>query len=243
VSFNAVNTIAGTIASVLSQREVDIEYIIVDGNSKDGTKEIVKRYAEMDRRMKWVSEPDSGLYDAMNKGIRMASGDVVGIINADDFFIDQFVVAGIKSEFLRDPVLDAVYGDVQFVMETNLDKIVRRYSSSIFKPLLFRWGFMPAHPTFYCKRVNFELFGYYRTDFKIAADYELLMRFIYKNEIKTKYISKFFVNMRLGGKSTQGVASTLTINREILKACKLNGMYTNLLMLYFRYLYKFKEFI
>ncbi len=243
VSFNAASTISQTIESVLSQKEEDIEYVIVDGDSKDGTKEIIKKYAVLDPRIKWISEPDKGLYDAMNKGIRLASGEVVGIINADDFFTNQMVVSDIKAAFLHDDKLDAVYGDVQFVSESDLKKIVRKYSSSIFKPALFRWGFMPAHPTFYCKRACFEKFGYYRTNFKIAADYELLMRFIHINKIKTKYISKNFVNMRMGGKSTQGPASTLIINKEIVKACKLNDVYTNLPMLYLKYFYKVKELL
>lgn len=243
VAYNAVSTIAGTIDSVLSQKEIDIEHVIVDGNSKDGTKEIVQKYADIDPRIKWISEPDSGLYDAMNKGIKMASGDIVGIINADDFFTNSLVLKGVKEAFLQEHQLDAVYGDVQFVSEGDSRKIVRKYSSSIFRPTLFRWGFMPAHPTFYCKRELFEQFGYYSTDFKIAADYELLMRFIHTHKICTKYIPSTFVTMRMGGKSTKGFSSTLTINKEIVRACKLNNVNTSLIMLYLKYFYKIIELL
>lgn len=243
VSFNAARTIGQTIESVLSQKEEDIEYVIVDGNSKDESKDIIKKYAALDSRIKWISEPDSGLYDAMNKGIKMASGDIVGIINADDFFTNSLVLKGVKEAFLQEHQLDAVYGDVQFVSEGDSSKIVRKYSSSIFRPTLFRWGFMPAHPTFYCKRELFERFGYYSTDFKIAADYELLMRFIHTHKISTKYIPSTFVTMRMGGKSTKGFSSTLTINKEIVRACKLNNVNTSLPMLYLKYFYKIIELL
>jgi len=243
VTYNAAETVGDTIRSVLNQSHKDVEYILVDGASKDNTVEIIHSFARTDNRIKWISEADKGLYDAMNKGVRMATGNIVGILNADDFFSSKDVIASVVNAFNGNAEIDAVYGDIEFVASNNLKKVVRKYSSAIFRPFLFRWGFMPAHPTFYCKRELFDQLGYYRLDFKIAADYELLVRYILINKIKTKYLRKTFVSMRVGGKSTQSIMSTITINKEIVKACRLNGVYTNLTMLYCRYLYKIKELI
>jgi glycosyltransferase involved in cell wall biosynthesis len=243
VTYNACETIGDTILSVLNQSHQQIEYILVDGKSKDNTVDIIQSFARTDGRIKWISEADEGLYDAMNKGIKMATGDFVGILNADDYFSSKDVIASVVHAFNRSPEIDAVYGDIEFVAKNDLNKVVRKYSSAIFKPFLFRWGFMPAHPSFYCKRELFDKFGYYLLDFKIAADYELLVRFILINKITTKYLKKTFVSMRVGGKSTQGIMSTIIINKEIVKACKLNGVYTNFPMLYCRYFYKIKELI
>ena len=243
VTFNADKTIGDTIRSVLNQSYQDIEYILVDGASIDNTINIIQSFADSDQRIMWISEIDNGLYDAMNKGIKMATGDFVGILNADDFFSSNDVIASVVDAFKENSEIDAIYGDVQFISPNNLKKVIRKYSSSIFRPSLFRWGFMPAHPTFYCRRELFERFGYYRLDFKIAADYELLVRFIYVNKIKIKNLKKTLVLMRVGGKSTQSFMSTTIINIEIIKACKQNGIYTNPLMLYCRYFYKIKEFV
>jgi glycosyltransferase involved in cell wall biosynthesis len=243
VTYNAAETLGDTIRSVLNQSHQDIEYILVDGASKDNTVDIIQSFARTDDRIKWISEADKGLYDAMNKGIRMATGELVGILNADDFFSSNDVIASVVHAFYGSLEIDAVFGDIEFVATNNLKKVIRKYSSSIFRSCLFRWGFMPAHPTFYCKRELFDKLGYYHLDFKIAADYELLVRFILINKIKTKYLKKTFVSMRVGGKSTQGIMSTIIINKEIVKACKLNGIYTNLPMVYCKYFFKIKELI
>ena len=241
VCFNSESTIRGTILSVLGQKYSNLEYLIVDGNSKDNTVRIIKEFADFDSRIKWISEPDKGLYDAMNKGISMASGDYVGIINADDFFTDELVLTRIADEFKKNASLEAVYGNVIYVNPNDLGTIVRKYSSALIRPELFRWGFMPAHATFYCKRELFDKSGYYRLGFKIAADFELLMRYMLVHKIRTHYIPEYLVTMRTGGISTRGLKSRITLNKEIIKACKMNGVYTNLFLLSFKYLIKIFE--
>lgn len=242
VTYNSEKTITDTLKSVFSQTYSNIEYIIVDGASKDKTLNIIKQYEPLfDNRMRWISEPDRGIYDAMNKGIRMATGDVIGILNSDDFFTSGDVLEKVVREFEKDSDLEAVYGDVHFVHPDNLQKCVRYYSSAIFRLLLFRFGFMPAHPSFYVKRECYEKYGLYALDYKIAADYDLLIRFLYVNRILYRYLKTDFVTMRTGGVSTQGFRSRLILNREIVKACRKYGIYTNLWILLLKYFYKVFE--
>lgn len=241
VCFNSEATIKWTILSVLSQKYTEIEYIIVDGNSSDGTVNIITDFSKKDDRIKWISEPDKGLYDAMNKGIAMATGGYLGIINADDFFTDEFSLSKIAEAFIQNKQVDAVYGNVLYVNPVDLETVVRKYSSAIISPILFKWGFMPAHATFYCKRDLFEKYGYYKLGFKIAADFELLMRFMNVHKIQTSFLPEYLVTMRTGGISTQGVKSRILLNKEIVKACKMNGVYTNMLMLTLKYCIKVFE--
>lgn len=244
VCYNAAGTLRDTIESVLSQTYTDIEYIIVDGASKDASVEMIKEYEpRFDGRLKWISEPDKGMYDAMNKGIRMATGDLVGILNSDSFFSDKEVITQIVKAFDYDPFLQAVYGDVRFVSPDDLKRTVRYYSSRIFSRRLFRFGFMPAHPSFYTLRKYYERFGLYKTDYRIAADFELLIRFLYRHGLRTKYIPFDFVTMRTGGESTRSWKSNLLLNREIVRACRENGIYTNLPLLMLKYFYKITELI
>lgn len=240
-SYNSSKTIKDSIISVLKQTYADIEYIIIDGGSKDGTVDIIKKYEpEFNGRLKWISEKDKGIYDAMNKGIGMATGEIVGILNSDDFFTSEDVISEVNSTFEKyNP--DAVYGDIHFVNDDNLEKSVRYYSSKIFRRGLMRLGFMPAHPSFYIKRECFEKFGLYNTSYKIAADFEFLLRTIYIGRIKTKYIEKDFVTMRTGGASTSGINSHKLIMKEHLRAFKENNVYTNVLILSMRYVYKVFE--
>ncbi|WP_243349640.1 glycosyltransferase family 2 protein [Parabacteroides sp. FAFU027] len=243
VAYNSAETIAHTIESVLEQSYSDIEYIIVDGGSKDNTVEIIKSYEpRFNGRMKWISEKDNGLYDAMNKGIRMATGEVVGIINADDFYHRNDVIALIAKGFKEEHV-QATFADVRFVKPDNLEKTVRYYACKNFAPWRFRFGFMPAHPTFFTYKWYFDEFGYYRTDYKIAADYELLIRFLYKHKLKYKYLHLDVMKMRTGGASTASVKSNLILNREIVRACRENGIYTNLAILSLKYFVKVWEMV
>ena len=242
VTYKSGNTLATTIQSVLSQTYSDIEYIIVDGLSKDNTVSIIKEYeSKFGDRLKWISEEDSGLYDAMNKGIRMATGHVVGILNSDDFFTQNDIIERVVNEFRVEAELDAVYGDVHFVNPDNLDKCIRYYSSKVFRRKLMRLGFMPAHPSFYLKRECFEKFGFYKTDYKIAADFEFLLRIIYRGNIVIKYLSLDMVVMRTGGASTSGMTSHKQIMKEHLRAFRENGIYTNIFLLGSRYIYKVAE--
>ncbi len=239
VSYNTVNTISDTIKSVLSQTYQDIEYVIIDGSSTDGTLDLIHSFGN--RISKFISEPDKGIYDAINKGIKMATGDIVGILNSDDFFYDNHVIEKIAREFENDNI-DAVFGDVQFISTGDNSKIVRYYSSKLFNSDKFKFGFMPAHPSFYVKRELFEKFGYYKTDYKIAADYELLIRFLHINKVKYKYLEIPFVSMRTGGVSTKTIRSNYILNKEIARACKENGIKTNYFFIYSKYFKKIFEF-
>ena len=194
----------------------------------------------MRRVTKIVSEPDKGIYDAMNKGVNLATGDVIGILNSDDFFTSDDVIETVVDTFKNNDI-DALYGDVHFVNPDDLTKSVRYYSSSIFKPSFFRFGFMPAHPSFYMKRECYEKYGLYALDYKIASDYDLLIRYLYKEKINYKYLKKDFVTMRTGGVSTENFNSRVTLNREIVKACKKYGIKTNMFLLSLKYLYKVFE--
>ena len=238
--FNSCGVIAHAMDSVLKQSYTDVEYIVIDGGSTDGTVDVIKKYEpKFDGRMRWSSESDKGLYDALNKGIRLATGDVVGILNADDFFCHERVLEEVAECF--DENVDAVYGDIRFVKGTNLDEVTRYYSAKRWKPWMFRWGYMPPHPSFYCRREKFDQLGFYKLDYKIAADYELLIRFLWKSGLKTRYINDALVDMRLGGMSTTGLSSTITLNREIVRGNRENGVYTNMLMLCFKYAFKIWE--
>lgn len=242
VTFNSAATVRDTIESVLSQSFQDYEYLVIDGGSKDDTVKIIQEYEpKFNGRMRWVSEKDKGMYDGINKGIRMATGDVVGIINSDDFYHRTDIFSIINNSFEKNKNVQAIYGDVRFVNPDNLNKTVRYYSSKRFKPWKFRWGWMPAHPTFFTYKENFEKFGYYQYDYHIAADYELLIRFLYKNNLPALYVPQDFMKMRTGGRSTNGIKSNLLLNKEIVRACRENGIYTNMPMLLTKYFVKVFE--
>jgi glycosyltransferase involved in cell wall biosynthesis len=240
VSYNSAATISDTIDSVLSQTYQDIEYIIIDGASSDGTIEIIRSYGSKISR--FITEPDRGIYDAINKGIAISTGDIVGIVNSDDVFYDRQVIGKVAESFMENDI-DAVYGDAIFVSPENTLRIVRYYSSGAFHPGRFRFGFMPAHPSFYVKRAFFEKLGLYKTDYKIAADFELLLRFLYVNRIRTKYIEMPFVSMRMGGRSNKSPKSNIILNREILRACRENGLKTGYFLIYLKYFFKVFEFV
>ncbi len=240
VSYNSIRTISDTIKSVLSQTYPNIEYIIIDGTSTDGTIELIKSFGEKISIFK--SEPDNGIYDAINKGIRFSSGDIVGILNSDDFYYDNHVIEKVAEAF-RENKIDAVFGDAQFVDPIKTSKIIRYYSSKNFHTGKFRFGYMPAHPTFYVKRELFEKYGYYKANYKIAADFELLVRFLYINHVKYKYLEIPFLSMRRGGVSNKSIYSNYIINKEIARACKENGIRTNYFNIYSKYFTKMFEFI
>ncbi len=234
-TYNSAKTVADTIRSVNAQTYPNIEHIIVDGLSKDNTLEIVKQYAGERQVIK--SEKDYGIYDAFNKGIKMATGDIIGVLNSDDFFTSDNIIEQIVNAFNKENI-DAVYGDIHFVSPDNLNKCVRYYSSKSFRPWMMRMGFMFAHPSFYVKREYYENLGLYKTDYKIAADFELLLRFVVKAKIKCKYLPLDFVTMRTGGASTEGIKSKNIINKECLRACKENGYYSNIILMWLRIVYK-----
>jgi glycosyltransferase involved in cell wall biosynthesis len=230
--------------SVLKQTYKDYEYLVIDGGSKDNTVDIIKEMeAKFEGRMRWISEKDKGMYDGINKGIRMATGDVVGIINSDDFYHRTDIFDHINKAFEEDKAIEAIYGDVRFVNPDNLEKTVRYYSSKHWKPWRFRFGFMPAHPTFFTYKENFEKYGYYQYDYHIAADYELLIRHLYTNHGRAKYVPLDFMKMRTGGRSTNGWKANVLLNKEIVRACKENGIWTCMPILFLKYFIKVFELI
>lgn len=243
-TYNSAKTLRDTLQSVVNQTCKDFEYIIVDGNSKDDTIDIVKEFEPLfEGRMRWVSEPDRGIYDAMNKGIKMAEGDVVGILNSDDFFNSDDVIEKVKAEFETDENLDGIYGDVVYVDNEDVTKIVRRYSSAKFSRKKMIYGLMPAHPSFYVKKSCFEKYGYYSLDYKIASDFDMFARFIWEADINTKYIPMDFVVMRNGGTSTAGAKVHKTIMREHLASAREHGIPTNFFLQSLRYFGKIIDLI
>lgn len=239
VTYNSAETIEATIRSVLRQTYKHIEYIIIDGKSTDDTINIIRRFEpHFNGNMKWMSEADKGIYDAMNKGIRMATGNIIGILNSDDFFTSDNILEQIAAN-IND--VDAVYGDIHFIKSSNPDKCVRYYSSKIFRPPLLRYGLMPAHPSFYVRREIYERYGLYSLDYKIAADYDMMVRLFHKHKIKTKYLSLDFVTMRTGGISTKDMSNRWLITKEDVTACRRNGLYTNTLLICMKYLIKIFE--
>lgn len=239
VCFNSGATIRQTIESVLSQTHEDIEHIIVDGGSKDDTMKIVDEYE--DRLGIIVSEPDNGLYDAMNKGVQLANGDVVGILNSDDFFESENVIESVVSELVGDPELDVVFGEIVFVNPDDLERVVRHYNTGNFKPWKMRFGWMPPHPGTFIKLKAYKQVGKYRTDLKIAADYEFFIRLFLTHNASYKFIDKVIVRMRTGGASTEGLKSSIRLNREIVAACRDNGVYTNLALVLSKLPFKLRE--
>ncbi len=212
VCFNSAKTIMDTIHSVANQDYTDIEHIVVDGGSTDGTVEIISKASSIAR---FVSEPDEGIYDAMNKGISMANGDIVGILNADDFYNSNHVLSSIAKVF-ENSSIDACYADLVYVDQNDTDKVVRYWKSSSFKQGLFLKGWMPPHPTFFCKKSVYEKYGVFNLDYKIAADVEILFRFIEQVGIKTGYLPELLVRMRMGGTTNKSISNILIQNREIL---------------------------
>jgi len=231
VSWNSKETIKNTIDSVINQTYKNIEYIIIDGASTDGTVEIVKSYGSKISR--FISEPDKGLYNAMNKGIGLSTGDIVGILNSDDFYIDNKVIGKVLKEF-KEKQVDSLFADLVFVKPKNLDKIVRFYDSSHFNPSKFAYGWMPAHPTFFVKREVYEKYGVFRTNFKIAADFDLLVRFLYIHKISYSYMREVLVKMRVGGVSTS--FNSIWINNiEQLRVCRDHNIDTNIFKICLKY--------
>jgi glycosyltransferase involved in cell wall biosynthesis len=228
VSFNSAKTIAETIESVLSQDFPQIEYIIVDGGSQDGTVEIIKQY--QDRIDHWVSEKDSGMYDAMNKGIALATGDVIGILNSDDVYMNTHVVTELM-ELMQAKRAQVVFADLILVDQDHPQKVLRYYDSGHFHPNKFKYGWMPAHPTVFVKRELYEAVGKFSTTYQIAADYEMLIRILAIQRARYAYLPKPIVRMRSGGASTAGLSRNWILNQEIVRACKENGIYSNMAML------------
>jgi glycosyltransferase involved in cell wall biosynthesis len=240
VAFNSATTIADTLTSVATQSWSAVEHIVIDGASTDGTLDIVERHGQHLARV--VSEPDGGIYDAMNKGIRVATGDIVGFLNADDRYADADVLRSVALTMM-DGDLDAVIGDVAFLDGDDPTRVKRRYRSDRFSPERLAWGWMPAHPALFVRRDVFDRVGPFATDYRIAGDYEWIARAFYRGNLRYRHLPRVVVHMRTGGISTAGWRNTLLLNREVLRACRRNGIATNWLKILSKYPAKLLEFV
>ena len=236
-TFNSVKTLERTILSVIAQDHALVEYIVIDGGSTDGTIELINSYKQHIHF--FISEKDKGIYDGLNKGIMQATGDVIGFLHSDDHFANDKVISRISAAFDKEGDIDAVYGDILFFnMVDGKEKKVRSVKSDVFTPFMFRFGMMPAHPTFYAKADVYKKFGLFDLAYKISADFDFLLRVMLLGKIKTKYLPGLMVKMLAGGTSTKNLKSNLTLNREILRSCKRHKVYTNYFMIYAKYMYK-----
>lgn len=241
-TYNSGRTIRDTIESVLHQTYKDYEYIIVDGCSRDDTLDVVKQYIpQFDGRMRYVSEPDKGIYDAMSKGFKMSKGDVLMLINSDDLFARNDALELVVKTFETHPDTNGVYADLYYVSQNNTDNIVRVWKTGEQKPM--RRGWLPAHPTFYVKREVYEKYGYFNLSYPLAADFELMLRFIERYGIKLTYLPQYLVKMRLGGATSKNIQNIYRQDVETLRAFKENGLPGgNITYLIWRYIPKFKQF-
>lgn len=232
VSFNSAEFIRSAIESVDYQTYPNIEYIVIDGASKDGTVSIVQSFGKKVSR--FISEPDKGIYDAMNKGLALSSGDVIGILNSDDFYPNASVVSDVLKTFEANPNVDMVLGNVDFVHPSDLARTVRFYSSFKFKPWKMRFGFMPAHPAAFIKRSAYEKVGNYKLGYKIGADFEWFVRALVVHRLPYIKLNQTLVRMREGGVSTSGLKSYWVSSKEQLRSLRANGVYSNMLFVLVR---------
>jgi glycosyltransferase involved in cell wall biosynthesis len=238
--YNSVRTIAAALDSVARQTYADIEHVVIDGRSTDGTLETISAHGA--RISKVISEPDHGIYDALNKGVAASTGDIIAFLHSDDFYADEDVIELVVKR-MSDQSLEALYGNVAFVRSEDLEHVVRIYSSRWFRPSRISWGWMPAHPALFVSRRLFEENGFFKTDYAIAADFEFVARLFAKPTFRYAYFPRVLVKMRMGGVSTRGWRSTLLLNREVMRACRENGISTNYFKILSKYPAKALEFL
>ncbi len=239
VTYNSQSFLEQTICSVTEQSYANIEYIIVDGGSIDNTLSIIEKYRT--RIHKFISEKDRGIYDALNKGIAMATGDIVGILHSDDFYTSKQVIAHVVEKIISEGA-DALYADLNYVQQNNTQKIVRKWHSGKYKSGSFINGWMPPHPTFFVKREVYQKFGAFDLNFKTSADYELMLRLIHKHQISVSYLNECIVNMRVGGQSNVSVNNRILANIEDRKALEVNGLTPHFYTLWLKPLRKISQF-
>lgn len=238
--YNSEKYLPTTIESVLSQTYKDIEYIIIDGGSTDNTISIIKKYEPLfNGRMKWSSEKDDGIYDAMNKGIEKATGIVIGLINSDDFFVDKYSIEKVINIFKNEKV-DSVFADLYYVNENNVDKVARTWKTGLKKS--FASGWHPAHPSFYVRKEMYNLYGFFDINYKIAADFEIMLRFLEKYKISSYYLSEYLVKMRTGGESNRNLSNIRKGNLEIRLAFKKNDIKISSLYTFKRWFNKILQY-
>ncbi len=238
VTYNSAKTVQSCIESVHKQTYPNIEHLVVDGLSSDNTVDVINNLPN--RVSNLISEKDSGIYDAMNKGIRLATGDVIGTLNSDDTLYDDYVIEKVARIFEEYPEVDCLHGNLIFVNEK--DQVVRKWKSNAFKPGLFAKSWTPAHPTLYCRKHIFDTYGFYKTDYKIAADVEFMLRIFELGNVQPFFLDEVMVKMSIGGVSTSGVKSTLQITKEMQRAFKENNLRLNLPKYLFYKGLKLKEF-
>ena len=239
VTYNSSATLADTLRSVANQNYKNIEHIIIDGKSRDNTIEIIESFPHVS---KWVSEKDAGLYDAMNKGVQMATGDIIGILNSDDIYAHADVLSNVAKHFANGDV-ETLYGDLHYVDQTDLSKIVRVWRSGNFKRSNFNFGWMPPHPTFFVRKEVYEKVGLFNLSLKSAADYELMLRILYKYKFDAAYLPEVLVKMRAGGVSNGSLSKRLRANREDRMAWKINELSPYFFTLYLKPIRKVFQFI
>lgn len=240
VVYNNELTIEDAITSVLSQTYEDVEYVIIDGKSSDNTTSIINKYAE--KISVFISEPDKGLYDAMNKGINAASGDIIGILNSDDLYQDEHVLSDVISMFKRDASCDIVYGDLVYVKQDNVNQVVRRWKSKPYYPRFFEHGYVPPHPALFLKKNVYKEAGSFDLKFKLAADYEFMFRVMKKFNFRSIYYPRLMVKMRLGGATNKNISNIINGNKEIMKAWQQNGFNFPIFLMPLRMLKRIAQF-
>jgi len=245
VCFNAASTLKDAVESVLVQvpdakAPFELEYIVVDGGSTDGTLELLAPYRE--RIATLISEPDQGLYDAMNKGVQAATGDVVAILNADDVYASTDVLARVAATF-RDSGAEAVYGDLHYVSADDLTQVTRHWSAGAYTPGAFRRGWMPPHPALFVRRACYQRWGLFTLALRSAADYELMLRFIHRHGMSLAYLPKTLVLMRAGGVSNASLKHRIRAHREDWKAWRMNGYHPSPFTLLAKPLRKLPQFL
>jgi len=238
-TYNNKKTIAQCIESVVNQTYSNIEHIIIDGQSTDNTLTIAKNYSEKISRI--ISEADQGMYYALNKGIKIASGDIIAFLHADDFYVNNEVIEDVISQFEKLNT-DSVYGDLQYVKKNNTNLVIRNWKAGDFNFKKLKFGWMPPHPSFFVKKEIYNKYGLFNTDFKIAADYDLMIRFLGKHKISISYLPKVIVKMRWGGKSNKNIKNIISKMQEDYKSIKQNNI-GGFRTLFFKNFGKIKQFI
>ena len=240
ITYNSAQTVEDTIKSVVAQDFPNVEYLIIDGLSKDSTLSVVNRYSPYIDKV--VSEKDKGLYDALNKGINAATGDVIGLLHSDDIYSNNQVLSKVAQQFAADPNVEGVYADLVFVDRDDTNKVLRTWKSGEYKEDAFKKGWMPPHPTFFVKKSVYEKFGGFNLDLKLSADYELMLRLIHKHKIKVAYLPETIVKMRMGGISNTSFFVKLKANMEDKMAWKINDMKPGFLTTFRKPLNKLKQY-
>ena len=238
-TYNSDTTIADTLRSVEQQDYINVEHIIIDGGSTDNTLEIIKQFNHIS---KVVSEKDNGIYDAMNKGIALASGDIIGILNSDDIYANRNILSVVAKTFEENPSTEATYADLQFVQRNDISKVVRSWKAGQYTKSSFYYGWMPPHPTFFVQRGVYDKVGVFNTTLGSAADYELMLRILLKYDIKATYINRVIIKMRMGGVSTNSLKNRLKANRQDRMAWKINNLTPFPFTLYLKPLRKLSQF-